>query len=81
MGSLIVIPPSLVIDKIFRMSRPRRTEAEKRAEEQLERVRQTFGTKRQAKKKKSLPHWCVYIGWFLVVAAAGTSAFMVFSYR
>ncbi|XP_037076846.1 polycystic kidney disease 2-like 2 protein [Pollicipes pollicipes] len=31
-------------------------------------------------RKRSLPHWCVYIGWLLVLGAAGTSAFMVFSY-
>ena len=78
---MIVLPPSLLIDKIFRMSRPRRSAAERQAEEHLERVRQTFGSTRKAKKKRSLPHWCIYVGWLLVLAAAGTSAFMVFSYR
>ncbi|XP_076456106.1 polycystin-1-like protein 2 [Babylonia areolata] len=42
--------------------------------------------KKQKKTKKKgggrvmLPHWCVYVGWLLLVAMSGVSAFITFSY-
>ena len=36
--------------------------------------------KRKRGRKMLLPHWCVYIGWVLVVTMSGVSTFITFSY-
>eukprot|EP00106_Octopus_bimaculoides_P013343 XP_014780785.1 PREDICTED: polycystic kidney disease protein 1-like 2 [Octopus bimaculoides] len=43
--------------------------------------KETMSSKKQSKcSKDSLPHGCIYIGWLLVFANIGTSAFLTFSY-
>ena len=63
-SALIVVPASLLIVLLFRKSEPRINTQGRRY--QLE--------KSKRKTSCSLPHFCVYIAWFLCVSTAITSA-------
>ncbi|XP_064111520.1 polycystin-1-like protein 2 [Macrobrachium nipponense] len=96
MGTLIVIPPSVAMDQIFRKCRPRpsKTDALLQKVAQAEDGKivnrldsdegdpsdQDSADKKKKKKPISLPWWCVFFAWLLVAGAIGVSAFMVFSY-
>lgn len=61
-GSVIVIPPSLIMDKIFRMSRPRIKGDQLReiAEKMLEANQKA---NKEVKKKRTLPWWSKFFAW------------------
>ena len=73
-GSIIVIPPSMLMDKIFRMSRPRiklppppqsgkeGDEAAETVAEKMRKANERSGKGAGMKKRRSLPWWCKYIG-------------------
>jgi hypothetical protein len=86
---MVVLPPSILMDFIFRRSRPptKRLNRINSSDEKVKRLRQQFRPTREvheaAKKTKqplTLPHYCVYIGWLLVSLSIGLSSFFVFSY-
>ena len=62
--AVIVLPVSLLIVFLFRRSEPRIPSLGRRY----------YHTKRQTKTQYLLPHFCIYIAWFLCVSAAITSA-------
>ncbi|XP_078674701.1 polycystin-1-like protein 2 [Branchiostoma floridae x Branchiostoma belcheri] len=74
-STLIVFPVNFIIVYVFRKSRPKpRTKPSSRSEDiyKVERP--------QEHQESGLPHWCVYIGWALVVLSAAGSAFFVILY-
>ena len=89
MGTLVVLPPSILMDFIFRRSRPstKKLNRVNSSDEKVKRLREQFRPTREvheaaAKKKQplSLPHYFVYLGWLLVSLSIGLSSFFVFSY-
>ena len=59
----------------FMSSRSQAEDLEERVAQNVERLE-----KKGKKGKKTLPYWCVYVAWFLVVLTVAVPAFFVFTY-
>ena len=81
MGTLIVIPPSMIMDKLFRLSRTRPSRVEEKVLDLKEKMKKANEKKGIIqKKKKMLPWWCSIIAWILCLISIGLSIFLIFSY-
>ena len=82
MGTIIVIPQTMIMDKIFRMSQPKPTKVQAKIIGLQEKMKTTNEKKGINKKSKkiTLPWWCAYIAWALCLISIGLSIFLVFSY-
>ena len=81
MGTIIVIPPSMIMDKLFRMSRPRPSKVQARIIGLKEKMKTANDKKGIPKKsKKMLPWWCAIIAWIICLMSIGLSIFLIFSY-
>ncbi|XP_070581325.1 polycystin-1-like protein 2 [Ptychodera flava] len=92
MTNLVVFPINFIIVEIFRRSRPgtislskwinrRKTRPESAKFDILfNDTEEKQQTSKKTKKKKTLPHWCLYLGWFICILTVVTSAFFVILY-
>ena len=82
MGTIIVIPPSLIMDKLFRMSQPRPTKVQAKIiclQEKMKTANEKKGVSKKS-KKRMLPWWCAIFAWILCLTSIGLSIFLIFSY-
>ena len=82
MGTIIVIPPTVIMDKMFRMSQPKPTKVQAKIiglQEKMKMVNEKKGINKKS-KKIMLPWWCTYIAWMLCLMSIGLSIFLIFSY-
>ena len=75
--SLIIIPPMLIIAHLFAKSDPSRNQ--KGSKYKISNDGATLGN-RLTQTFESLPYWCIYVGFAIIILAVTASAFFTILY-
>lgn len=85
MSSLTIMPATIAIMFLFRNSRPKPKKKKPEpvvilSDGRRKIKREKPNVSRRTKKRKPLPHWCIYIAWVLLVLSVVASAFFTILY-